>query len=43
LDLGKLEKSLETAKKMKDKKFSVDEILEITGLTEEELRKNGIL
>jgi len=43
IEKGEFKKSLETAKKMKDKKFSVDEILEITGLTEEELRKNEIL
>ena len=43
LDLGKLEKSLETAQKMKDKGFSIDDIIEITGLTKEELSKNKIL
>ncbi len=43
LDLGKLEKSLETARKMKDKGFSIDDIIEITGLTKEELSKNKIL
>ena len=40
---GKLEKSLETARKMKDKGFSIDDIIEITGLTKEELSKNKIL
>jgi predicted transposase/invertase (TIGR01784 family) len=40
---GKLEKSLETARKMKDKGFSIDGIIEITGLTKEELSKNKIL
>jgi predicted transposase/invertase (TIGR01784 family) len=40
---GKLEKSLETARKMKDKGFSIDDIIEITGLTKEELSKNRIL
>ncbi len=43
LDLGKLEKSLETARKMKEKGFSLDDIIEITGLTKEELSKNIIL
>ena len=43
LDLGKFEKSLETARKMKDKGFSIDDIIEITGLTKEELSKNKIL
>ena len=40
---GKLEKALETARKMKVKGFSVSEIQDITGLSEEELKENGIL
>ena len=43
LDLGKFEKSLETARKMKDKGFSIDDIIEITGLTKEELSQNRML
>jgi hypothetical protein len=40
---GKLAKSMETARKMKDKKFSSREIMDITGLSEDDLRENGIL
>ena len=40
---GKLAKSLEIARKMKDKKFSSREILDIIGLSEDDLGKNGIL
>ena len=43
LEKGKFENSLETARKMKDKKFSIDEIIDITSLSENDLRKNGIL
>jgi predicted transposase/invertase (TIGR01784 family) len=39
---GKLESKLETARKMKEKGFSVLEIQDITGLSEEELKENGI-
>jgi len=34
---GKLEEKIETAKKMLDKGFNIDTIIEITGLTEEEI------
>jgi predicted transposase/invertase (TIGR01784 family) len=40
---GKLETKLETAQKMKTKGFSTSEIQEITGLSENQLRENGIL
>ena len=40
---GKLEKALETARKMKEKGFTLSEIEEITGLSEDQLRENGIL
>ena len=43
IEKGEFRKSLETARKMKDKKFSSDEIMDITGLSEDDLRKNGIL
>ena len=39
---GKLEQAIETARKMREKGFSISEILEITGLTEEQLNENGI-
>ena len=35
--------SLGIARKMKDKKFSSGEIMDITGLSEDDLLKNGIL
>jgi predicted transposase/invertase (TIGR01784 family) len=40
---GKLEGKLETARKMLVKGFSASEILEITGLTEDQLKENGIV
>ncbi len=40
---GKLEKALESAQKMLEKGFSVLEIQDITGLSEDQLRENGIL
>jgi predicted transposase/invertase (TIGR01784 family) len=40
---GKLEGKLETARKMLVKGFSASEILEITGLSEDQLRENGIV
>jgi predicted transposase/invertase (TIGR01784 family) len=43
LEEGKTEKALETARKMFDKGFSSSEIQEITGLSEAQLRENGIL
>jgi predicted transposase/invertase (TIGR01784 family) len=43
IEKGEFRKSLETARKMKDKKFSSYEIMDITGLSEDDLRKNGIL
>jgi predicted transposase/invertase (TIGR01784 family) len=43
IEKGEFRKSLETARKMKDKGFSIDDIIEITGLTKEELSKNKIL
>jgi predicted transposase/invertase (TIGR01784 family) len=38
---GKLENKLETARKMREKDFSIFEIIEITGLSEEQLNENG--
>ena len=40
---GKLEGILETARKMREKGFPISEILDITGLSENQLRENGIL
>ena len=39
---GKLEGKLETARKMAEEGFSLDQIVRITGLTEEQVRENGI-
>ena len=36
---GKKERSIEIAKKMKSKKINIDDIIEITGLTKEEIKK----
>ena len=40
---GKLDTKLETARKMLEKGFPVSEVQDITGLSEEELRENGVL
>ena len=40
---GQLKNKLETARKLVYKGFSVSEIQDITGLSEEELRENGII
>ena len=40
---GEINKALETARRMKEKGFSITEIEEITGLSEDQLRENGIL
>ena len=39
---GKKEKSIEIAKKMKEKGFDVDSIQELTGLSKNEIKKNGV-
>jgi predicted transposase/invertase (TIGR01784 family) len=39
---GKLENKLETARKMLEKGFSVLEIQDISGLSENELKENGV-
>ena len=39
---GKMEKAIETARKMRTKGFSVSQIEEITGLSEKELKENGL-
>ena len=40
---GKLEKALETARNMKDMGISIEVIIKSVGLSEGELKKNGIL
>ncbi len=40
---GEMNKALETARRMKEKGFTVSEIEEITGLSEDQLKENGIL
>ena len=40
---GKLENKLETARKMREEGDSVDKILRITGLSENQLKEHGIL
>ena len=42
LEDGKLEKAIETARKMLEKGFSVSEIQDITGLSDNQLKENGI-
>ena len=42
LEEGELKKAIETARKMLEKGFSSLEIQDITGLTEDELRENGV-
>jgi predicted transposase/invertase (TIGR01784 family) len=40
---GKLEGKLETARKMREEGFNQEQIIRISGLSESELRVNGIL
>jgi len=40
---GELKKALETAQKMKDEGFNPEQIIRITGLSEDQLKENGIL
>jgi predicted transposase/invertase (TIGR01784 family) len=40
---GELKKALETARRMSDERFNPEQIVRITGLSEEQLRQNGIL
>ena len=40
---GKLEKALETARKMREEGFNQEQIIRISGLSESQLRENGIL
>ena len=43
IEKGKIEGKIETAHKMKEKAFSILEIQDITGLSIDQLRENGIL
>ena len=43
LEEGELKKALETAQKMQERGFSFIEIQEITGLSGDQLKENGIL
>ena len=42
IGIGEMNKALETARRMKELGFSISEIQEITGLSENQLRENGI-
>jgi predicted transposase/invertase (TIGR01784 family) len=39
---GKLENAIETAKKMKEEGLNFEQIIRISGLTENQLKENGI-
>jgi predicted transposase/invertase (TIGR01784 family) len=43
IGIGEMNKALETARRMKDEGFNLGQILKITGLSEDQLRENGIL
>ena len=40
---GKLEKAIETARKMRAEGLNFEQIIRISGLSEDELKENGIL
>ena len=40
---GEMNTKLETARRMKEEGFNLGQILKITGLSEDQLRENGIL
>ena len=40
---GKLENAIETARKMREEGLNLEQIIRITGLTESQLRENGIM
>ncbi len=43
IERGKLETKLETARKMNEDGFTIEQILRITGLSEDQLKENGVL
>jgi len=40
---GALRNALETAKKLLEKKYPLEEVLEVTGLTKEDLEKESLI
>jgi len=40
---GELKKAIETARKMLEEEDSIEKIIRITGLSEDQLKENGIL
>ena len=40
---GELKGKLETARKMKEEGFNIEQIIRISGLTENQLKENGII
>ena len=42
ISIGEMNKALETARRMKEEGFNLGQILKITGLSEDQLRENGI-
>ena len=42
-DEGKYENAIETARKMISKKYSIQDVLDMTGLAEEDLQKKGLI
>jgi predicted transposase/invertase (TIGR01784 family) len=42
IGIGEMNKALETARRMKEEGFNLGQILKITGLSEDQLRENGI-
>ena len=40
---GELNKAIETARKMKEEGFNIEQIIRISGLSESQLKENGIL
>ena len=43
LEEGEMKKALETARKMLEEEDSIEKIIRITGLSEDQLKENGIL
>ncbi len=43
LEEGELKKAIETARKMLEEEDSIEKIIRITGLSEDQLKENGIL
>ncbi|RME91506.1 MAG: transposase, partial [Candidatus Hydrogenedentota bacterium] len=43
LQQGEYKKAIETARRMKERGYPIEDILSLTGLTERDLKENGIL